>query len=140
MYKLMVLFLIFGKNISEKEMVKSVELSYQTRGTQKYLHISNDSILVEINGRISNYKTTPAQWKKILKSLEKVKLSGISTLKRPSTKSYYDGALITQMKVITNIKEYESVSFDHDNPPTILVKTINAMKYTLSKTENKNDF
>lgn len=131
---------MFGINSLHKETIKSVEVSYQTRGTQKFLHITSDSIEVKINGKINHYKTTTLQWKKILKTFEKVKLSGIAKLKRPSTKSFYDGALMAQLKVITNFKTYESVNFDHDVPPTTLIKPINTMKSTLIGTENKGDF
>lgn len=115
-------------------------MSYQTRGMQKFLIINADSIEVKINGKIANYKLTKNQWKKILKTFDKVKLSTISKLKRPTTKSFYDGAFISQLKVITNLKEYESVNFDHDAPPTALIKTVNAMKSTLVGTESKHDF
>lgn len=140
MYKLIILLFMLGTNFSDTETFKSVELWYQTRGTQKHLQFTADSIFVKINGKTANYKTSSPQWKMILKPLRNVKLSSISTLKRPRTKSYYDSAMITQLKVITNAKAYESVNFDHDIPPTILVKTINAIKLTLSKTENKRDF
>ena len=140
MLKLFALFFIFGGNSTRPKTVESVELSYQTRGMQKFLRITRDSINIKINDKNNHYKTNNAQWKSIIKCLEKVKLSDISKLKRPSTKSYYDGALITQLKVITDKKEYESVSFDHDVPPTVLVKTINAMKLTLVGTESKSDF
>lgn len=131
---------MLGTNISHKETIKSVELSYQTRGTQKFLHITSDSIKVKINDKISHYKTTNIQWKKILKTLEQIKLSGIAKLKRPSTKSFHDGAFMAQLKVVTNLKTYESVNFDHDVPPTTLAKPINAMKSTLVGTENKGNF
>lgn len=131
---------MLGTNISHKETIKSVELSYQTRGTQKFLQITSDSIEVKINGKINHYKTTNLQWKKILKTFEKVKLSGIAKLKRPSTRSFYDGAFMAQLKVVTNKKEYESVNFDHDIPPTTLLKAIHAMRSTLIGTENKGSF
>ena len=140
MYKLLILIFMFGTSSSHTETIKSVELSYQTRGMQKFLHITRDSIDVKINDKTNHYKTTNVQWKKIIKTFEKMKLSGISTLKRPTTKSFHDGALISQLKVVTNLKEYESVNFDHDTPPTVLVKTINAMKSTLIRTKSKSDF
>lgn len=140
MHKLFILLFMLGTHISHKETIKSVELSYQTRGTQKFLHITSDSIEVKINGKISHYKTTNIQWKKIIKTFEKVKLSGIAKLKRPSTKSFYDDAFISQLKVVTNLKEYESVNFDHDVPPTTLLKPINAMKSTLIGSEDKGNF
>ena len=140
MYKLLIFIFMFGTDFSHKEAIKLVELSYQTRGMQKFLHITSDSIKVTINGKFTHFKTTEGQWQKILRTFQKVKLSGIATLKRPSTKSFYDGALISQLKVVTNLKEYQSVSFDHDAPPTTLVKPINAIKSTLIGTQNEGNF
>jgi hypothetical protein len=122
---------MLGTDSSHTETIKSVELSYQTRGMQKFLLISPDSIEVRINDKISHYKTSKTQWLKIIKTFDKIKLSGISKLKRPSTKSFYDGALMGNLKVTTNLKEYNSVGFDHDMPPTALVKTIDVMKSTV---------
>ena len=140
MHKLFIFMLMFGTNSLHTETIKSVELSYRTRGMQQFLHISRDSIEVKINDKISRYKTTKTQWQNILKIIRKVRLSSISTLKRPSSKSSYDGALMAQLMVVTNRKEYNSVSFDHDTPPAELVKIIDAMKSTLVGTENKDVF
>lgn len=140
MYKLLMLIFMLGADSPQQETIQSVELSYQTRGTQKFLHITSESIEVRINGKITHYETTENQWQKILKTFEKVKLSEVAKLKRPSKKSFYDGALISQVKVVTNLKEYESANFDHDAPPTALIKPINAMKLTLIGTDNKSDF
>ena len=132
--------LMFGSNSIHTETIKSVELSYRTRGMQQFLYITRDSVEVKINDKISHYKTTKIQWKNILKIIQKVRLSSISTLKRPSSKSSYDGALMAQLMVVTNRKEYNSVSFDHDTPPAELVKIIDAMKSTLVGTESKDVF
>lgn len=140
MYKLLMLIFMLGADSPQQETIQSVELSYQTRGTQKFLHITSESIEVRINGKITHYETTENQWQKILKTFQKVKLSQVAKLKRPSKKSFYDGALISQVKVVTNLKEYESANFDHDAPPTALIKPINAMKLTLIGTDNKSDF
>ena len=140
MHKLLVFMLMFGSNSIHTETIKSVELSYRTRGMQQFLYITRDSVEVKINDKISHYKTTKIQWKNILKIIQKVRLSSISTLKRPSSKSSYDGALMAQLMVVTNRKEYNSVSFDHDTPPAELVKIIDAMKSTLVGTESKDDF
>jgi hypothetical protein len=131
---------MFGTKSLHPETIKSVELSYQSRGMQKFLRIDSDSITVTINSKVSNYKTTKVKWQKILKTFLKVKLSGISSLKRPSTKSFHDRSMMSQLKVVTNLREYDSVSFDHDKAPSALVNTINAMKSTLIGTERKEDF
>ena len=140
MHKLLVFMLMFGSNSIHTETIKSVELSYRTRGMQQFLYITRDSVEVKINDKISHYKTTKIQWKNILKIIQKVRLSSISTLKRPSSKSSYDGALMAQLMVVTNRKEYNSVSFDHDTPPAELVKIIDTMKSTLVGTESKDVF
>ena len=140
MYKLLVFMLMFGTDSLHSETIKSVELSYRTRGMQQFLQINRDSIEVKINDKITHYKTTKAQWRNILKTFQKVRLSDISKLKRPTSKSSYDGALMAQLMVVTNRKEYNSVSFDHDTPPAALVKIINAMKLTLVGTDSKDVF
>ena len=140
MHKLLIFMLMFGTNSLHTETIKLVELSYRTRGMQQFLHISRDSIEVKINDKISHYKTTKTQWQNILKTFQKVKLNNITKIKRPSSKSSYDGALMAQLMVVTNRKEYNSVSFDHDTPPAELVKIIDTMKSTLVRTESKDDF
>ena len=140
MHKLLIFMLMFGSNSLHTETIKLVELSYRTRGMQQFLHISRDSIEVKINDKISHYKTTKTQWQNIVKTFQKVKLNNITKLKRPSSKSSYDGALMAQLMVVTNRKEYNSVSFDHDTPPAELVKIIDAMKSTLVGTESKDVF
>jgi hypothetical protein len=129
---------MLSMNISQKETINSVELSYQTRGMRKFLHITPDSVVVTINDDVHNYKTTPAQWKKIVKTLEKVNLAGISTLKRPSKRAAFDGAMAAQLVVKTSKKTFESSNFDHNQPNIVLVKTIDAMKLTLAWTEQKD--
>ena len=75
---------------------------------------------------------------KIVKTFSKVKLEGISTLKRPSKRAAFDGALNAQLVVTTSKKKYESSNFDHNQPNVALIKTIDAMKATLIKTEDKD--
>ena len=140
MHKLLIFMLMFGTNSIHIETIKSVELSYRTRGMQQFLHITRDSVEVKINDKISHYKTTKTQWQNILKTFQKVRLNNIIKLKRPTSKSSYDGALIAQLSVVTNRKEYNSVSFDHDTPPAELIKIIDAMKVTLVGTDNKDIF
>jgi hypothetical protein len=95
--------------------------------------------VVTINEETHNYKTTPAQWNKIVKSLEKVKLGGISSLKRPSKRAAFDGAMNAELIVNTSKKKYQSSNFDHNQPNIVLVKTIKEMKLTLAGTE-QHDF
>jgi hypothetical protein len=140
MQNLLIFLFIFTMNPAPKETLKSVELSYITRGSNRNLKISTDSIVVSINDEKRSYKTSAAQWKKIKNSLKKVNLSGISSLKRPSTKSYSDGAMAAQLSVETSLKKYESTNFDDNNPPAKLVDFINMMKATLKSVNSEIDF
>ncbi|MEA5460697.1 hypothetical protein VB796_16690 [Arcicella sp. LKC2W] len=137
---LIILFIILGMNLTEKEALNSVDLSYQTRGMQKNLHITSEKVSVTINGEITNYKIKPAQWNKIVLATQKVSLKDISTLKRPSSKSYSDAAFEAVLKVNTSSQEYESISFDHHTPPTELSLLIKTMKATLLEKKQRIDF
>lgn len=127
-------------NLMEKETLNSVDLSYQTRGTQKNLHITSEKIVVTINGQTSNYKITPAQWKKIVLATKKLSFKDLSTLERPSTKSYSDAAFEATLKIKTSLQEYESITFDHHSPPTELSVLIKAMKTTLAGKKYRTEF
>ena len=140
MIKLLFFLLIFCGNLVQKESVKMVQLSYQTRGTQKTLRINADSIVVTINTKTQFYKTSAQQWHKIKTEIEKLNMNSISGLKRPSTKSYSDAAMAANLKVFTSKKEYESSQFDHHNPNAGLMKLINCMKETLKGTNSEAEF
>jgi hypothetical protein len=140
MQNVLILLLFLNTNFAPRENLKVVELSYITRGSNRNLMISSDSIIVSINEERHSYKTTSTQWKKIKTALKKINLSGISGLKRPSTKSYSDGAMAAQLVVVTSVKKYESVNFDHNNPPAKLVDFINVMKGSLKSVNSEIDF
>jgi hypothetical protein len=140
MQNILIFLFIFAMNPVPKETVKSVELSYITRGSNRNLMISSDSIVVSINDERHSYKTTAIQWKKIIATLKKVNLKGISTLKRPSTKSFSDGAMAAQLSVETSVKKYESSNFDDNKPHLKLVGIIETMKSVLKNVNSEIDF
>jgi hypothetical protein len=140
MQNILIFLFIFAMNPVPKETVKSVELSYITRGSNRNLVITPDSIMVSINEEQHSYKIKDTEWKKIYSALRKVSLKGISTLKRPSTKSFSDGAMAAQLNVVTSVKTYQSSNFDDNNPPMKLVGLINTMKSVLKNVNSEIDF
>lgn len=140
MQNILIFLFIFVMNPIPKETVKSVGLSYITRGSNRTLMITPDSVVVSINNERHSYKTTKMQWKKIKNTLKNVKLSGISGLKRPSTKSFSDGAMAAQLSVETSLKRYESSNFDDSNPHLKLVGLIETMKSVLANVEPETKF
>jgi hypothetical protein len=140
MQNILIFLFIFVMNPVPKETVKSVELSYITRGSNRNLVITPDSIMVSINDEQHSYKIKYAEWKRIYLALKKVSLKGISTLKRPSTKSFSDGAMAAQLSVETSAKKYQSSNFDDNNPHGKLVGLIDTMKSVLKNVNSEIDF
>ena len=140
MQNILIFLFMFGMNPIPKETIKSVELSYITRGANRNLMISSDSIVLNINEDRYSYKTTAAQWKKIKNCLKKVNLDGISSLKRPSTKSFSDGAMAAQLSVETSLKKYQSSNFDDSKPHLKLIELINTMKSILAEVKPEVKF
>jgi len=54
----------------------------------------------------------------LLEETAKVNLAGLETLEAPSKKHQFDGALAANLKITVDGKEYQTVTFDHGNPPT----------------------
>jgi hypothetical protein len=96
--------------------------------------------VVSINDDKHSYKTKSAEWKKIITALKKVNLKTISTLKRPSTKSFSDGAMSAQLRVESSVKKYESTNFDDNKPPLKLVGVIETMKSVLAEVNTEITF
>jgi hypothetical protein len=140
MHNILIFLVIFTMNPLPKETIKSVELSYITRGTNKNLLITPDSIVVSINDDKRSYKTTATEWHRIITALKRVNLKTISTLKRPSTKSFSDGAMSAQLRVESSVKKYESTNFDDNKPPLKLVGVIETMKSVLAEVNTEITF
>ena len=54
-----------------------------------------------------------------------VNLEQLATYKDPTQKRFYDGAAIANLKITSNGKEYQTVDFDHGNPPVEIEKLVN---------------
>lgn len=115
------------------DKAEPVSIAYKamTRGTQKEILITDKNytdITVrrgeEIKGKGS---ITPNQWKAIVTEASKLDYSSLNTMSVPSAKHQFDGALAANLIITTADSTYQSVTFDHGNPPAELKPLLEAM-------------
>ena len=102
----------------------------QTRGSNLEYTIDNRSIIAISNGvEGKNGKTALKNddKKTIVSLIGAIELDNIKNLIPQSQNYTVDRALIANVRIITNGKEYESSTFDHGNPPKELRSLIDQM-------------
>jgi hypothetical protein len=109
------------------EPVVSVELTLQTRGVHKSIIVTAKQTVVEINDQRRQQPTPVNQWKAIKKSLQGVNLEGLPSLPTDVSRSSVDAALSARVRVTTTTQTYESATYDHPNPPAVLVPLVKAL-------------
>jgi hypothetical protein len=90
--------------------------------------VTHDSIVTIKNRDMKDVVSKPiakGDWDKLAAAAEKVNVEGIKDIKAPSVKHQFDGALMANLKVIKEGKEYRSVTFDHGNPPAEIAPLVN---------------
>ena len=105
----------------QKIQYKSITRGYSTQillqgDTLKYFQNNNETLSLIISKEVKN---------SLNKLLKKVYPETLHTLKAPSNKFQYDGAMHTTLEIIWNGKTYKSDGFDDDNPPKKLSPFIN---------------
>jgi len=60
----------------------------------------------------------------IIAAFQEVSLEELPNLKSPTEKRFYDGAAVANLKITFKGKTYESVAFDHGNPPVEIEKLV----------------
>lgn len=114
-----------------KAELVSVAYKAMTRGTQKEILITDKNYTditmrrgeqVEGKGSVS-----AAQWKAIVAETSKLDYSRLNSMNVPSAKHQFDGALAANLIITTADSTYQSVTFDHGNPPAELKPLLEAM-------------
>lgn len=131
----MILLTIFlGKSCSNEAQnnIKNAVLQYSahTRGFHLKIIITNQMATIS-NGRTpesmsqKQIKISDADWKELIVLFEKTNLEAFPTLKDPTQKRFYDGAAIAGLKVRYQDKNFETINFDHRNPPVEIENLVN---------------
>lgn len=108
----------------------SFEYEASTRGAYKKVVVTRDSIVTIKDRDMKDVVSKPiakSDWDKLATVAEKVNPESLKDLKAPSVKHQFDGALMANLKIIKDGKEYRSVTFDDGNPPAEIAPLVNKL-------------
>jgi hypothetical protein len=101
--------------------ITKIEFTTLTRGYQKQVFITSDSVIQITDGRaednnVVKRRLNSSDWNELMKVLEPVDLQELPSLQSPSSRRAFDGARHSSIKVVTKDgKEYEH-AFDDEYP------------------------
>lgn len=137
---LLLLSLLVGKGCSreDQEAMNKAKIEYTTMSRGVYERIEIEDKKVAIYSKSKDTKSSEKvmsndHWKELVALFSTVELEKLNTYKDPTQKRRYDGALIAQLKITYKEKEYQSVEFDHGNPPEEIQKVVNQMLFLIKK-------
>jgi hypothetical protein len=115
------------------DKIKPVSVAYKamTRGSQKDVLITDKNYTDTTVRRGEEVKgkgnVTPDQWNAIVAEASKLDYGRLNSINAPSVKHQFDGALAANVIITTADSTYQSVTFDHGNPPAELKPLLKAM-------------
>lgn len=108
--------------------VSKVEYTTTTMMGRTVLSVTQDSVIVDFNGRGTpthfSRATKADEWVNLMLSLQEVDLNKIKDLEAPSEKRATDAAPFAQFNFVTKDSTYQSATFDHKNPNAVLMPTM----------------
>lgn len=114
---------------NENQIIKKIELTEKTRGTNRIFTFTKNLLSKDINGKKTTSTLSSLQWKNILQITEMIDLQKISTYKSPTTGRYSDAALASTIIITIDDEKYYSSDFDEGKAP----KELEALYYELQK-------
>ncbi|MBK1898131.1 hypothetical protein [Chryseobacterium paridis] len=114
---------------NQKNIVEKIELTEQTRGTDRKITYTPLYIITSLNGKSSSLEMSFDGWKNIVKQANSVNLSEIASYQAPTSGRFSDRALSSTISIISKGKTYQSAEFDAGAPP----KELEALYQTLKK-------
>ncbi|MEO6903327.1 MAG: hypothetical protein ABI315_09245 [Bacteroidia bacterium] len=126
--------------------VKKIEFKSSTRGFQKHITFTKDSIFIKVNSATDssltrNYaaKFSAPEWAELTKTIKDVDVSKLYSLAGPTNKRAVDAALASTI-IITDKSgmDHTTPDFDDYNPNAELRKLLDAIQQLeLNKAETK---
>ncbi|PIF44652.1 hypothetical protein CLU96_1632 [Chryseobacterium sp. 52] len=108
---------ITSNGVQKKSKVQKIEITEQTRGTNRLITFTSGSTTTSVNGNISVAVLSAADWENIVKQAELIDLDKIASLTAPSEGRYGDRAFASSILITVDGKTYESSTFDSGAPP-----------------------
>ena len=127
------LILSATKEVSYESL--SLEYSAVSMGSYKQIIINKKTIstLQKSGGKSITKACKKEDWDSIISLLKPIDLNAISTIEPPSKDFQFDGAALANLKISHNDSIYETLAFDHGNPPKEIAELV---KQILSISEN----
>lgn len=123
------LFLVKGCDAELNKEMKKTNIEYEatSRGFYLNINIQDEKLLItrKRDGETKQYELTNQDWKDLANLYKKVDLNKLSTYKDPTQKRFYDGAAMASLRVVYEGKTYETIGFDHGNPPLEIKEFVN---------------
>ncbi len=115
-----------------------IQYTANSRGYHLNIIVANQKASVS-QGRgtenpTSELAISEADWTALVGYFQKVNLKDLPNLKDPTQKRFYDGAAIAHLKIRYQDTDYDTVDFDHGNPPAAIEMLVNKI-VALAKTE-----
>lgn len=108
---------IASNDVQKKSRIEKIEITEQTRGTNRLISFTPGSKTTSVNGTVSVDVLSAAAWENIVKQAELIDLDKIASLKSPSEGRFGDRAFASTILVTSGGKTYESSTFDSGVPP-----------------------
>lgn len=129
---MIVLAVFLGKGCSQETQndLENTVLEYtaNTRGFYEKITIQNKMVYISTirneKGLGEGKAISDTDWKELVSLFDKVDLEQLATYKDPTQKRFYDGAAIAQLIVKHQEKEYQTITFDHGDPPVEIAEFI----------------
>ena len=110
---------------SRKKTYQDKTITYEykavSRGFFLFINLSNDGHYLTVSThpdmKPARQSYTDEDWNKLMNELDKLNLKSIPNIEVPSKDHQFDGAPVANLKITVDSKEYQTVSFDHGNPP-----------------------
>lgn len=123
------LFLAKGCDAELRKEMKKSTIEYQatSRGFYLNINIQDEKLTMtrKRDGETKEYTLTNQDWKDLANLYKKVELDKLSSYKDPTQKRFYDGAAIANLRVVYEGKTYQTIGFDHGNPPIEIEEFVN---------------
>tara|TARA_B110000116_G_C16551025_1_gene453130 strand:- start:135 stop:509 length:375 start_codon:yes stop_codon:yes gene_type:complete len=100
--------------------IKEIIYNAITRGRSENITLKGSALQYKTTQKSIFINLTKKQLAKVNTEVSKINLNEINTLKAPTDKRFYDGAMHTSILIKSNSMEYTSATFDDTNPPAEL--------------------
>jgi hypothetical protein len=108
--------------------IKEITYEAMTRGRSEMVHIKSDILTYKTHTDSKEISLSGKQLNALYEVLKPIKYKEASTLKAPSDRRFYDGALAATITFVTEEGSFQSAAFDDDNPPKELKELVDLLK------------